>query len=305
MNVKEECGLFCFQTIRYRAVRIALACCVMFNATACDAESRSKASSAESAKAARAASKKARTVTKSPYGQKASDYVLSFAEEFDQGFNRKIWNDTIWYEESNPTINYAVEDGMLKIWPQRDAAGNFFNRTLDTDGKFDQTYGYFEVEAKLPIGRGTWPAFWLFNHIDERRPEIDIMEAYTGGIEPWGFLADDGQPHPQAYAPTVWLDEGIRAGTLQYDTRKDLSVGFHKYAVKWEPGKQTFYFDGKQTLTVYAPISDPLYIVLDLWFGSDSGTPDDSTPQGKANAFQVKYVRAWKFKKQSGSLPRR
>ncbi|WP_220807209.1 glycoside hydrolase family 16 protein [Noviherbaspirillum aridicola] len=231
-----------------------------------------------------------------PYGQDASAYTLSFSEEFNT-YNTNLWNDHMWYEGSNPTKNYTVEDGMLKIWPQRDASGNFFNRTIDTDGKYYQTYGYFEIEAKLPVGKGTWPAFWLFNHIDHRRPEMDVMEAYAGGAAPWGFEVD-GVAHPQAYAPTVWKGdaEGQLVGTRQYDTGTDLSAGFHKYAVKWEPNKQTYYFDGKEVLTVNVTMTDPMYLMLDLWYGSASGTPDDSTPQGKSNSFEVKYVRAWQFK---------
>jgi beta-glucanase (GH16 family) len=203
----------------------------------------------------------------------------------------------MWYETSNATKNYAVEDGKLKIWPQRDAEGKFFNRTLDTDGKYYQTYGYFEIEAKLPVGKGTWPAFWLFNHINERRPEMDVMEAYAGGAAPWGFDVN-GVAHPQAYAPTVWKgdQEGQLVGTRQYDSGTDLSAGYHKYAVKWEPNKQTYYFDGKEVLVVNVTMGDPMYLMLDLWYGSASGQPDDSTPQGKSNSYEVNYVRAWKFK---------
>ncbi|HEY4542199.1 MAG TPA: family 16 glycosylhydrolase, partial [Noviherbaspirillum sp.] len=105
-----------------------------------------------------------------PYGQDASKYTMSFADEFDNGFDTKVWNSKIWYSDDNPTKNYAVEDGKLKIWPQRDASGKFFNRTIDTDGKFYQTYGYFEMEAKLPYGKGAWPAFWLLNH-DRAHPD--------------------------------------------------------------------------------------------------------------------------------------
>lgn len=232
-----------------------------------------------------------------PYGQDASAYTLTFSEEFN-ALDTNLWNDHMWYEQSNPTRNYTVEDGMLKIWPQRDASGNFFNRTLDTDGNFYQTYGYFEIEAKLPKGKGTWPAFWLFNHIGDRRPEIDVMEAYAGGEAPWGFNDANGVARPTAYAPTIWKGdyEGQLVGTRQYDTGTDLSEGFHKYAVKWEANKQTFYFDGQEILTVDVAMGDPMYLMLDLWYGSASGTPDDSTPQGKDNSFEVKYVRAWQFK---------
>jgi beta-glucanase (GH16 family) len=76
----------------------------------------------------------------------------------------------------------------------------------------------------------------------------------------------------------------------------DLSAGFHTYAVKWEPGRQTFYFDGQPFWTVNVSMSDPMYIMLDLWFGSASGTPDGSTPTGEGNSFEVNYVRAWQFK---------
>jgi beta-glucanase (GH16 family) len=228
-----------------------------------------------------------------PFGQDAGAYTLSFAEEFNSGFNTGIWNDHIWYETSNAAKNYAVEDGKLKIWPQQDAAGNFFNRTIDTDGRFSQAYGYFEIEAKLPMGTGTWPAFWLFNHIGDARPEIDIMEAYSGGSKEGGW--SDGNQHPTAYAGTVWQDPAFPSGQRTILT-PDLSAGFHKYGLKWEPGKMTFYFDGKEAYSVAASISDPLYILLDLWFGSASGTPDGTTPQGKGNAFEVNYVRAWKFR---------
>ena len=234
--------------------------------------------------------------SKTPFGQDASQYALTFSDEFDS-YNSSLWNDRMWYETSNATKNYTVEDGKLKIWPQRDASGKFFNRTIDTDGRYYQTYGYFEIEAKLPVGKGTWPAFWLFNHINERRPEIDVMEAYAGGAAPWG-VNKNGVAHPTAYAPTVWKGdrEGQLVGSRQYDTGMDLSEGFHKYAVKWEPNKQTFYFDGKEVLVLNVSMGDPMYLMLDLWFGSASGMPDDSTPQGKQNSFEVNYVRAWKFK---------
>jgi beta-glucanase (GH16 family) len=247
------------------------------------------------AKAESLANRRKNTKPPSPYGQNPAEYVLTFAEEFDR-FNSSLWNDHIWYEPPNPTKNYTVENGVLKIWPQRDESGKFFNRTIDTDGKFEQRYGYFEIEAKLSRGKGTWPAFWLFAHPDKRRPEIDVMEAYPGGIDPWGFIDADGVARPRAYGTTVWYDEGVQADTLQYDTGKDLSAKFHKYAVKWEPDTQTFYFDGKKVHSINASMNDMMYLMLDLWFGSSSGDPDETTPQGKTNSFEINYVRAWRFK---------
>lgn len=232
------------------------------------------------------------TSSAGPAGQDAASYSLTFSDDFD-GFNSSVWNDKIWYEAAPGTKNYEVEDGKLKIWPERDASGNFFNRTIDTDGKYYQTYGYFEVEAKLPVGKGTWPAFWLFNHIDNRRPEIDIMEAYAGGGPDSGW--SDGNLHPTAYGATVWLDQTVNGGFKMVQT-PDLSAGFHKYGLKWEANKQTFYFDGQEVFSVDVSMGDPMYLMLDLWFGSASGQPDGTTPTGKGNSYEVNYVRAWQFK---------
>jgi beta-glucanase (GH16 family) len=228
-----------------------------------------------------------------PDGQDASLYVATFAEEFDTGFDTSVWNDHIWYESSDPTKNYAVEGGSLKIWPERNAAGNFVNRTIDTDGKYTQTYGFFEMRAKLPIGKGVWPAFWIFNHIGDRRPEIDIMEAYPGGgpSSGWG----DADLHPIAYGATIWLDAGQQGGAKMIAT-PDLSADFHTYGLKWEPSKQSFFFDGNEVYSAAVSMNDPMYIILDLWFGSASGQPDASTPTGPSNAFEVSYVRAWQLK---------
>lgn len=228
-----------------------------------------------------------------PYGQNPSSFVLTFADEFNGGFNTSVWNDHIWYEASNPTRNFAVENGRLKIWPQRDASGNFFNRTIDTDGKFYQTYGFFEIEAKLPIGKGVWPGFWIFNHIGDRRPEVDIMEAYPGAGPESGW--SDSRLHPIAYGITVWLAPTYPAAGRFYRT-PDLSAGFHRYGFKWEPTRMTFYFDGREVYRANVTMRDPMYILLDLWFGSASGTPDNTTPTGRANAYEINYIRAWRFR---------
>lgn len=227
-----------------------------------------------------------------PFGQPARNYALTLSEEFNGSFNTSRWNDRIWYEAGNPTKNYVVENGSLKIWPQRDASGNFFNRTIDTGGKFSQRYGYFEMEAKLPYGRGVWPAFWLLSHISDRRPEIDIMEAYPGGGPDSGW--SDTNLHPTAYAMTIWKDASVLAGSRTVVT-PDLSAAFHKYAVRWEPRKMTFYFDGVAKYSRIVSLTEPMYILLTLWFGSASGTPDATTPIGQSNAFEIRYVRVWRI----------
>lgn len=247
------------------------------------------------------------TAVPSPYGQNAAQYVLTFNDDFNS-FDARIWSDyrAVWESPGSPR-NYAVEEGVLKIWPQRNASGNFYNRTIHTEGKWDQTYGYFEIEAKLPTGKGVWPAIWLLG----KTQEIDIMESYPGSNfhePPWGdqYKYGDANMHPVAYESTVWFwpkssaangnKVGKKVGSKKIHT-VDLSAGFHKYGLKWEPNKQTFYFDGKEVFSLDVTMPEPMFPVLDLWYEKGSKkAPDSTTPTGKSNSFEINYVRAWQFK---------
>jgi beta-glucanase (GH16 family) len=229
-----------------------------------------------------------------PDGQDAAAYQLSFSEEFDSGFHSTVWNDHLWYEASNTTKNYAVQNSSLQIWPQKDSTGKFFNRTIDTDGHFSQAYGYFEIEARLPKGKGTWPTFWLMSHSTAARPEIDVMKAFPG-VSGWGTPDSSGVLHPTAYGMTSWTDSNVQAGSKKLATA-DLSANYHKYGLKWESGKQTYYFDGQPVYSINVSMSTPMFMLVSLWFGGASGTPDASTPTGSGNSFDIRYVRAWKFK---------
>ncbi len=238
--------------------------------------------------------------TPSPYKQDAMLYELSFRDDFSgSSLDTRKWTDHIWYEQSALTQDYGVGNGYLKIWPQADANGKFNSRILTTHQKFSQAYGYFEMEAKLPVGRGVWPAFWLLNsdNPDAGEPEIDIMEAYSGGK--LGTWADENQ-HPIAFGASYYRDgNGHTAdewkGTQDYATG-DLSTGFHKYAVKWEPDQLSYYFDGKLFYTAKVSMSKKMYLLIDIQYGAESGQVDSTTPLGPDNSLQVNYIRAWQFK---------
>jgi beta-glucanase (GH16 family) len=227
-----------------------------------------------------------------------SGWALTFEDNFDgTSLNFNVWNDHLWYASSDPTINYSVEGGELLIWPQ----SPFVNRTIDTDGKYYQLYGFFEMEAKLPIGAGCWPAFWLYEHESNGgsgRGEIDVMEAYSGGGPSSGW--SDSNLHPNNYTGTVWSPNVVEQGQRKlgdYLAQTDLSAAYHKYGAKWEASGITFYFDGAQLgpKVNTTALQSRMYILLDLWFGSASGSASTSgTPQGKSNAYRIRYVRAWR-----------
>jgi hypothetical protein len=255
-----------------------------------------------------------------PCGGNAADYVVGLADEFENPLDRKIWNDREWYNEVVSTTNYEVSDGSLKLWLQRsEQDGKFFPRILSTSPEileggdpertgYTQRYGCFEIEAKLPSGKGQFPAFWLFTpNAAAGHPEIDIMEAY-----PRDALAD-AQRHPIAYVVTAHVgctssdpDCDNRFLSKLHDTKtwfaeKDLSAGFHTYALKWEPNRLTYYFDGEPIHSTEVSMADPMYILLDTLLDPKS-PPDDTTPTKRGNTFdpgaifEVKYLRTWCFK---------
>src|SRR6185437_796428 len=100
---------------------------------------------------------------------------------------------------------FTIENGMLRIEARKDQNGKWQSGLLasaDPSGRgFSQQYGYFEMRAKLPPGKGVWPAFWLANIKDLKAStsvEIDIMEYY--GHNPRDYQITT---HSWALAPTA------------------------------------------------------------------------------------------------------
>ena len=52
----------------------------------------------------------------------------------------------------------------------------YISGILTTQSRFSQKYGYFEIRAKIPVGIGVWPAFWMLADDGGWPPEIDVME---------------------------------------------------------------------------------------------------------------------------------
>ena len=61
--------------------------------------------------------------------------------------------------------NVWIEKGVLVIQARKDSMGGkaFTSARLVTKHKGDWLYGRIEVKAKLPHGKGTWPAIWMLS----------------------------------------------------------------------------------------------------------------------------------------------
>ncbi|HVY84698.1 MAG TPA: glycoside hydrolase family 16 protein [Caulobacterales bacterium] len=154
----------------------------------------------------------------------------------------------------------------------------FTSGLLTTRESFSQTYGYFEMRAKLPAGRGLWPAFWLLPADGSWPPEIDILEQL--GREPDGYYASI---HASGH-----IDSTTRISVA------DTTDGFHKYGVLWDPEHITWFFDERPVHQVDTPpdMHKPMYILVNLAIGGPwAQAPDQTTPFPAR--MSIDYVRAY------------
>ncbi len=68
-------------------------------------------------------------------------------------------NEAQFYTPQNVNVN----GGYLTITARKQNSGSYKYTSGKLERKYDFTYGIFEMRAKIPQGRGTWPAFWLVN----------------------------------------------------------------------------------------------------------------------------------------------
>jgi len=119
----------------------------------------------------------------------------------------------------------------------------FTSARLKTARKLSFQYGRIEARIKMPVGVGTWPAFWMLGgDLLDGVPwpecgEIDIME-FRGDIPDQSTSAIHGPTTPQG--------SGLGARFLSGPA---LSEGYHTYALEWKKNSLTFLVDGRVTGT--------------------------------------------------------
>jgi beta-glucanase (GH16 family) len=195
--------------------------------------------------------------------------------------------------------NATVAEGFLTITAREQSVSgsDYTSARLRTLGLAAWTYGRMEMRAKMPIGQGLWPAFWMLPS-DTRyggwaaSGEIDIVEFL--GSEPRRIHGTihfgDTWPRSSSAQSSYDLDEG------------SFNDDFHVFAIEWERGEIRWYVDGilYGTQTEWfstagdypAPFDVDFHLLLNLAVGGNwPGAPDSSTtfPQ----ELVVDYVRVY------------
>ncbi len=200
--------------------------------------------------------------------------------------------------------NIRVENGKLIIEARRDnpnIAGTmreYSSARIRSKRRGDWMYGRIDVRAKLPTGRGIWPAIWMLPS-DEKyggwasSGEIDIME-YKG--------QEPKRLYSSLHFGGAWPKNRFKTAT--YDLPKgEFSQDFHTFSIDWRKYKVVWLLDDMpvQTMTEWdsdggafpAPFDQPFHLLINLAVGGGFvGPPDASTvfPQ----KLEVDFVRVYK-----------
>jgi len=185
---------------------------------------------------------------------------------------------------------FSIRNGILTITADRAdpvAVSPFILNFKYTSGCITselthwQTYGYFEMRARLPVGKGFWPAFWLLPKALHWPPEIDIFEGAgtRANAVHLGVLVGKGDTADK------WVEDVINVGD-----------GFHVYGLEWTREQLTWFLDGKPVWHQANRINEDMYILANLALGSHDPKfipdPDDSTPL--PGHFEIDYIRAYR-----------
>src|SRR3989344_3297006 len=222
-------------------------------------------------------------------------WELTFRDEFDgrvldtNKWNKQPRHNAILHNELQAYMpdNFEVQNGILRIRAdERDGEFgftilNYTSGEIVSASKFDQQYGYFEMRARMPVGRGVWPAFWLRpDDLPQGSDEIDIFEFY-------------GRNEPKKVHLTYHVGGG--QDSKEYDAPFDFTAGYHVFASEWGPGYIDWYVDGvKARTTVTTNVTQKkMYILANLALGGFSGGTFDATTVFP-NYFDIDYIRAYR-----------
>ncbi|MDP4290704.1 MAG: glycoside hydrolase family 16 protein [Bacteroidota bacterium] len=217
---------------------------------------------------------------------------------YEEGFVR---NHEQQYYTKARLENARVEDGMLVITSLKEDYKNahYTSASLNTSGR--QSFNgdiRVEVRAKLPDGKGIWPAIWMLGTNEAnigwpRCSELDIME-YVGhtpntvfGTFHWWDSTASNNHHSSKGSKLIY---------------NDLHSNFHVYGLERRGNQVKLFVDNHFYLTFTPPttaypgsFANPLYLLINTALGGSWGKEIDDTifPQ----KFYIDYVRVYSLAK--------
>jgi beta-glucanase (GH16 family) len=220
---------------------------------------------------------------------------------YDTEGNATGWgNNESQYYTSARLKNAEVKDGFLYITAHKESFENreYTSARLITKLKGDWLYGRVEVKAKLPDGRGMWPAIWMLptDWVYGGWPasgEIDIME--NVGYNPYVIVAS---AHTESYNHSIGTQ---KSATTNVPT---CYSDFHVYSLEWEVKEyrvyvdDNLYFTFKNEGTGYKvwPFDKRFHLLLNVAVGGNWGGAQGIDNTIFPRVMVVDYVRVYQTK---------
>jgi hypothetical protein len=184
---------------------------------------------------------------------------------------------------------FDIRDGCLNITaiPVNPAQRNRVDRAylsglISTEWSFTQRFGYFEIRAQLPPGRGLWPAFWMVSKTSAEHLEIDVFEA-IGQVDRVYHSVKMAARHAGFHVASAY-----RPGF-------DYSDGMHTYGALWTEKELIFFIDETESARTDAtPLRDapPMYLIACMAIGGTwPGMPTAATHFPAT--MRIDYIRAY------------
>jgi beta-glucanase (GH16 family) len=194
-------------------------------------------------------------------------------------------------------LNASINAGILKITARKENySGKLYTSArMVTKNKADWLYGSVEVKAKLPKGRGSWPAIWMLPTesvygVWPNSGEIDIMEHV-------GF--DQNNVHFTLHASSFFGANG-KGGAKIITTATD---DFHLYRLDWTPYGIRGYFDNEKVFDYINPNSGfaswpydkKFHLLLNIAVGGNWGGAQGVDDSIFPITMEIDYVRVYPF----------
>lgn len=241
----------------------------------------------------------------------ASDWRLVWSDEFDYSGlpDPEKWtyavgghgwgNQELQYYTENRLENARVEAGHLVITARREEwEGNrYTSARVISRGRGDFLHGRFEIRAKLPGARGTWPAIWMMPSDWEFGQggwpdigEIDIVEHV--GTEP-------GVIHASAHSRDYQWQKGTqKTGTIRVETA---TTAFHTYSLEWTGDYLRafvddvlfFEYENEGLGWTKWPYNKPFYLIMNIAVGGAWGGMEGVAEAAFPQELVIDYVRVY------------
>ena len=235
---------------------------------------------------------------------------LVWADEFSEGplVSSKKWtyevglvrNAEAQFYTPERRENARVSDGKLIITARHEPwqGAAYTSASVTTAGVFEFTYGKVEIRAKIPTGRGAWPALWMLGDM-KKHPwpecgEIDLME--NVGFDPQKIHFTT---HTGAFNHVKGTQQS-HAVVLEHPWKE-----FHRFGLIWTPERLEYFLDGEKVSEfandggghAHWPFDEPQHLIMNLAIGGGWGAQKGIDDRIFPLEYAIDYVRVWQMRK--------